>query len=82
MNVKKSTIVRLILLLIGIFFALTGLASGFSRGQIYLGLSYANSFSGFVIGTIGVLLAIAESGQLYHQYQQTKRNIADKQSKK
>jgi len=86
MNVKKATIVRLILLVIGIFSAVTGLAFGLSRGQLNLipisGLTYANPFSGIVIGILGVLLALAEAGELYHQYQLTKGNMDTQQSKK
>ena len=86
MNVKKVTIVRLILLVIGILFAVTGFAFGFSSGQINLipipGLTYANPFSGIVIGTIGILLALAEAGELYYQYQRTKSNMDTQQSKK
>ena len=48
MNVRKATIFRFILLVIGIFGAVTGLAFGFSSGQINLipipGLTYANPF--------------------------------------
>lgn len=76
MNVKKVTIIRSILLVIGIFGAVTGLGFGFSNGQIDLipipGLTYANVFSGFVVGTISLILALAEAGELYNQYQRTK----------
>ena len=86
MNVRKATIFRFILLVIGIFGAVTGLAFGFSSGQINLipipGLTYANPFSGIVIGIISILLTLAEAGELDHQYQQTKRKIDTQQSKK
>jgi predicted transporter len=76
MNLKKATVVRLFLLVIGIFGAATGLAFGFSNGQVNLipipGLTYANPFSGIVIGTISVLLALSETGELYRQNQRTK----------
>jgi hypothetical protein len=79
MNVRKATIVRFILLVIGIVGAVTGLAFGFSSGQINLipipDLTYANPLSGIVIGTISILLALAETGELYHQYQRTKGKI-------
>jgi hypothetical protein len=74
LNVKKVTIVRSILLLVGVFGAVTGFAFGFSIGQINLipipGLTYANPFSGIAIGTISLLLALAEAGELYRQHQQ------------
>ena len=86
MIVRKATIFRFILLVIGIFGAVTGLAFGFSSGQINLipipGLTYANPFSGIVIGIISILLTLAEAGELYHQYKQTKRKIDTQQSKK
>ena len=76
MTVKKATIVRLILLVIGILGAVTGLAFGFSGGQLNLipipDLTYANPLSGIVIGILGILLALAEAGELYHQYRLTK----------
>ncbi len=73
MNFGKATIVRFILLVAGVLGAVTGLAFGFSSGQINLipfsDLTYANPLSGIVIGTISILLALAETGELYHQYQ-------------
>lgn len=86
MNFKKATLARLVLLVIGIFGAVTGLAFGLSRGQLNLipipGLTYANPFSGIVIGVLGILLAFAEAGELYHQHQLTKRNMDTQQPKK
>jgi hypothetical protein len=70
MNIKNSTTVRLRLavLVIGFFGAVTGLPFGFSSGQINLmpisGLTYANSLSGIVIGTLGMLIFLAEVAQL------------------
>ena len=73
LDLQKVTIVRFILLLIGIFGAVAGFAFGFSIGQINLipiaGLTYANPFSGIVIGAVSLLLALAEAGELYHQHQ-------------
>ena len=73
MGVQKATIVRFILLVLGVFGAVTGFTFGFSIGQINLipipGLTYANPFSGIVIGAVSLLLALAEAGELYHQYQ-------------
>jgi hypothetical protein len=86
MNFRKATIVRFILLVIGIYGAVSGLAFGFSSGQINLipipGLTYANPFSGIFIGTLGLLIALAETGELYNQYQRTKENIANQRPKK
>lgn len=73
MKLGKATIVRFILLVVGILGAVTGWAFGFSSGQINLipfsDLTYANPLSGIVIGAISILLALAETGKLYHQYQ-------------
>ncbi len=70
---EKATVVRLILLVIGAMGAITGLAFGLSNGQINLipipGLTYANALSGIVIGILGLLLALAEAGELYYHYQ-------------
>jgi len=71
MKVKKARLVRLAVFVIGIFGAITGLTFGFSNGQINLllfpGLSYANPLSGIVIGTLGILIAAAEAGELYYE---------------
>jgi len=71
MKVKKATLVRLALFVIGIFGAITGLTFGFSKGQINLilipGLSYANPLSGIVTGTLGILIVAAEAGELYYE---------------
>ena len=68
MNIKKATLARLALLVIAIFGAITGFAFGFSNGRINLipvpGLVYANPLSGIVIGALGVLIAVAEVGEL------------------
>ena len=68
MNVRKATLVRIALLFIGIFGAVTGFPFGFSYGQINLipipGLTYANPLSGFVMGTLGILVAVAEVREL------------------
>jgi hypothetical protein len=73
MNIKKATLVRLALLVIGIFGGVTGLPFGLSNGRINLipiqGLSYANPFSGIFIGTLGILIAVAEVGELYYEYE-------------
>ena len=73
MRVKKATSVRLALLVIGLFGAITGLPFGFSNGQINLilipGLTYANPLSGIVIGVLGILIVIAEVGELYYGYE-------------
>lgn len=73
MKVKKATLVRLALFVIGIFGAITGLTFGFSNGRINLilipGLSYANPLSGIVIGAFGILIAAAEAGELYYEYE-------------
>ncbi len=75
MNIKKATVARLILLVIGVMGAITGLVFGLSNGQINLipipGLTYSNALSGIVIGTLGLLLALAEAGELYYQHQHT-----------
>lgn len=72
MNIKKATLVRSTLLVIGLFGAVTGLAFAFSNGQINLipipGLTYANLLSGIVIGILGILIVIAEVGELYNGY--------------
>jgi hypothetical protein len=72
MKIKKVTLVRLAVLVIGIFGAISGLPFGFSNGRINLspipGLSYANPLSGIVIGTLGFLIAAAEMGELYYEY--------------
>jgi hypothetical protein len=72
MNIKKVTLVRLAVLVIGIFGATTGLPFGFINGRMNLipipGLSYANPLSGIVIGTLGILIAAAEVGELYYGY--------------
>ena len=85
MSVRKATIVRFILLLIGIYAAVSGLASSFSSGQINLipipGLTYANSFSGIAVGTLGILIALAEAGELYKQRQQKKETQDTEQLK-
>jgi hypothetical protein len=69
----KATLVRLALLVIGIIGAITGYAFGFSNGQINLipipDLIYANPLSGIVIGTIGILISVAEVGELYYRYE-------------
>ena len=71
MKFKKATLVRLAVFVIGIFGAITGLTFGFSNGRINLllipGLSYANPLSGIVIGTLGILIAAAEAGELYYE---------------
>ncbi len=76
MRVKKSTLVRLTLLVIGFFAAITGLPFGFSNGTINLipisNLSYANPLSAIVIGTLGILISAAEMGELYYEY---KKNV-------
>ena len=86
MKVRKAAVVRFILLVIGVIGAVTGLAFGFSMGKVNLipipGLTYANPFSGIVIGTISLLLASAETGELYHQYQRMKGNIDTQKSKR
>jgi hypothetical protein len=73
MNIKIASLVRLTLLVIGLFGAVTGLAFGFSNGQINLilipGLTYANPLSGIVIGVLGILIAIAEVGELYRIFE-------------
>lgn len=70
---KISTFVRLALSVIGIIGAITGFVFGFSNGRINLspipGLSYANPLSGIVIGTLGILIAAAEVGELYYKYE-------------
>jgi hypothetical protein len=72
MNNKNSTLVRLALSVIGTFGAITGFAFGFSNGRINLipipGLIYANPLSGIVIGTLGILIAVAEVGELHYAY--------------
>ena len=73
MNIKKATIVRLAVLVIGVFGAITGLPFGFSNGRINLipipGLTYANPLSGIVIGALGILIAAAEVGELYYEHE-------------
>ena len=73
MKVKKATLVRLAVFVIGIFGVITGLTFGFSNGQTNLipipGLSYANPLSGIVTGTLGILIAAAEAGELYYAYE-------------
>jgi len=73
MKIGKATFVRLALLVVGIFGAITGLLFGFSNGQINLilipDLSYANSFSGIAGGTLGILIAATEGRKLYLEYQ-------------
>ncbi len=85
MNVKKTTIVRLVILVVGIFGAITGFAFGFSGGQINLipipGLTYANTASGFLIGFFSILIALGEAYELNQQYHQTKGNIDSIDSK-
>jgi hypothetical protein len=80
MKVNKGTLaVRLALLFIGIFGVITGFAFGFSNGRVNLipipGLVFANPASGFVIGAIGILLAVAEGGELYHEYEKSKPHL-------
>ena len=71
MNIKRATLVRSVLLVIGVFAAVTGFAFGFSLGGINLipipGLRYANPLSGLVIGTLGLLIAVVEVGKLYYE---------------
>jgi hypothetical protein len=80
MNVKKATLVRLrlVLLVIGILGAVTGLPFGFSKGQINLmpipGLTYANPLSGIMIGALGILIAVAEAMELYFEYEKNFKN--------
>ena len=69
---KKATLLRLTLSIIGVIAAVTGFACGFSGGRINLtpipGLTYANSGSGLVIGTLGILIAAVEVRHLqYHE---------------
>jgi hypothetical protein len=70
---KISTLVRLAVLVIGIIGAITGFAFGFSNGRINLipipSLTYANPLSGIVIGTLGILIAAAEVGELYYGHE-------------
>ncbi len=86
MNIKKVTVVRLILLVVGISGAITGFAFGFSSGQINLipipGVTYANPASGILIGALGVLIVFAEANELNQEYQQTKGNTDSKNLKK
>ncbi len=73
MKIRKAKFVRLALFAIGISGAITGLLFGFSNGQIDLilipGLSFANTFSGIAVGTLGILIAAAEGRKLYLEYQ-------------
>jgi len=73
MNVKKATLIRLTVLVIGFFGAITGLPFGFSNGRINLipipGLTYANPLSGIVIGILGFLIAVVEVGELYYGHE-------------
>jgi len=79
MKVKKATLVRLAVFVIGIFGVITGLTFGFSNGQTNLipipGLSYANPLSGIVLGTLGVLIAAAEAGELYYEHEKFKPHL-------
>jgi hypothetical protein len=75
MNVKKPTLVRLTVLVIGIFGAITGLTFGFSNGRINLipipVLTYANTLSGIIICALGFLIAAVEVGELYYGHEKT-----------
>jgi hypothetical protein len=74
MSIKNSTIfhLRLLFLVIGFFVAVTGLPFGFSNGKINLipisGLAYANPLSGIVLGTLGILIVMAEVRNLCKYY--------------
>jgi hypothetical protein len=68
MNNKITALVRLALVVIGIYGAITGFAFVLSNGKInpIPDLSYANGLSGIVFGTIGIVIAVVEVGQLYY----------------
>jgi len=55
------------------------LTFGFSNGRINLllipSLSYANPLSGIVIGTLGILIAAAEAGELYYEHEKFKPHL-------
>lgn len=80
MDAKKVIAIRLFLIAIGLFVAVTGFVFGFSGGQVNLipfsGLTYSNAFSGFVLGALGILLSFAEVRILYRQYHWVKGNMA------
>ena len=65
-------LIRLAISVIGIFIAITGFAFGFSKGRVDLipipGLTYANPLSGIVMGTLGILVAVAEGRILYYKF--------------
>ena len=71
MNIKRATLVRLVLLIIGTIGAITGFAFVLSNGTMdpIPGLRYANNLSGIVIGTLGLLIVVIEVGQLYYGYE-------------
>jgi hypothetical protein len=74
MKYKRATLTRLALLIIGVIGGVTGFIFVLSNGAInpIPGFRYDNNLSGIVFGTLGILIAVAEMGQLYNDYKNAK----------
>jgi len=74
MKYRRATLTRLALFIIGVIGGITGFTFVFSNGRINLipGFRYDNNLSGIVFGTLGILIAVIELGQLYVDYKNAK----------
>lgn len=74
MKYRRATLTRLALLIIGVIASITGFTFVFSNGQVnpIPGFRYDNNLSGIVFGTLGILIAVIEVGQLYVDYKKAK----------
>lgn len=74
MKYRRATLTRLVLFVIGVIGGITGFIFVFSNGTVnpIPGFRYDNNLSGIVFGTLGILIAVIEAGQLYNDHKHEK----------